>query len=448
MKRLYLTLVGIFMAASIFAQDPTSYFMEGTPFRTQWNPAFAPDRGYVNIPFVGNMQVNVNGNVSLDEFVFPINGELYSIFNGAVPASVALEGLEEMNTLNADWRMGLVGFGSYTKNRKHFWSVDITMRTNVGTEVPYSFFDFMKNGNSADIAGLKIGIDNYMELGFSYSFPVIDKLHVGVRAKAIAGVARMSMEFEKFDAVMGEDRWYADAVGRMELCGVAMPTKRLEDGRVVYDFDEFDTDNMKIPAGFGIGVDLGVTYDLLPNLQLSAAVNDIGFMSWKKSSTSAGQVNESIEFSGVVIDEEGNVTQPEFDLDELNFEVVESKSGTASLYTSFNVGGQYTFLDNRIGVGLFYHGKLGTYKSQHNVTASANFRPLKWLHLSGSYSFLDNKGSAVGLGLNICPGFINLFVATDILLSKKTPQWIPVQQNNMNFTFGLGVPFGKRGERK
>ncbi|MBR7157384.1 MAG: hypothetical protein IKD16_03205 [Bacteroidales bacterium] len=127
---------------------------------------------------------------------------------------------------------------------------------------------------------------------------------------------------------------------------------------------------------------------------------------------------------------------------------MESKSGTASLYTSFNVGGQYTFLDNRIGVGLFYHGKLGTYKSQHNVTASANFRPLKWLHLSGSYSFLDNKGSAVGLGLNICPGFINLFVATDILLSKKTPQWIPVQQNNMNFTFGLGVPFGKRGERK
>ena len=448
MKRLYLVLAGLLFVAVASAQNATTYFMEGSQFRMQWNPAFAPDRGYITVPVFGNVQANINGNVSLDEFIFPQNGELYSIFNGAVPASVALEGLEEINKLDADVRLGNIGFGAYTKNRRNFWSFEMAMRTTAGTEVPYSLFEFMKNGTSADISGLNFGLGMYMEGAFSYSMPLTDKLVVGARAKIVMGMARMNFEFEQFDAVMGEDKWYADAVGRMEISGLVPPVSYNDNGDSVYNLDDLEFDSMKVPAGWGLGIDLGVTYDLLPNLQLSASVNDLGFMKWSKSSTAVGQIAESIEFEGVVIDEQGNVMEPEFDLDELEFKVVDSEGKAQSLYTSFNVGGQYSILDNRIGFGLFYSGKLGTYKTFHNVTASANFRPLEWLHLSGSYSFIDNKASAVGLGLNICPGFINLVVATDILLSKKTPQWIPIKQSNMSFTFGLGVPLGKRGERK
>ena len=45
------------------------------------------------------------------------------------------------------------------------------------------------------------------------------------------------------------------------------------------------------------------------------------------------------------------------------------------------------------------------------------------------------------------PGFINFFVATDMLLAKKNPQWIPVNSSNANITFGLGVPIGPKGAR-
>ena len=94
-------------------------------------------------------------------------------------------------------------------------------------------------------------------------------------------------------------------------------------------------------------------------------------------------------------------------------------------------------------MGVFYQAKFWEYNTHHNLTFSANFRPLKWLHITGSYSVIDNDANAVGLALNLCPKFISFFVATDILLSKKSPQWIPIKQSNMNVTFGLAVPFGK-----
>ncbi|MBR5855991.1 MAG: hypothetical protein IKY70_01800 [Bacteroidales bacterium] len=447
MKRICLILLGVLSVIAVNAQNPTTYFMEGSQFRMQWNPAFAPDRGYLNIPLVGNMQTHITGNISLDELVFAQDGELYSIFNGAVPATTALAGLEDMNKLGTEFNYGYVGFGFYTgKEKKNFLSVDISTKVKGATELPYSLFDFMKNGNSANIAGMRLGLDIYSEVSLSYSFPLLEKLYLGVRGKLIMGMTRMEVVFDKFDAVMGEDKWYADVVGKMRIAGLQLPVEYNDRGEAVYSFEE--EFGIKVPAGYGVGLDLGVTYDVMENLQLSASINDIGFMSWSKSATSVGQVDRIIAFEGVKVDESGNTTSPELDLDEIEFKVVESDSKATSLFTSFNVGGEYDFLDNRIGVGLFYTGKLATYKFYHNVTASANFRPLKWLHLSGSYSFLNNKASAVGLALNICPGFINLFAATDILLSKKTPQWVPIEQSNMNFSFGLGVPIGKRGERK
>ncbi len=39
----------------------------GSTFRSQLNPAFAPLRGYVNIPVLGGVQVNVSGNLSVSD---------------------------------------------------------------------------------------------------------------------------------------------------------------------------------------------------------------------------------------------------------------------------------------------------------------------------------------------------------------------------------------------
>ena len=101
----------------------------------------------------------------------------------------------------------------------------------------------------------------------------------------------------------------------------------------------------------------------------------------------------------------------------------------------------------KVGIGLLYTARFWEYKTLHNITGSVNFHPVRWFTVSGSYSVIDNRGGAVGLALNLCPNWINFYLATDVLTSKHTPQWVPIKQSSMNVTLGLGIPIGKRSHR-
>lgn len=46
MKKIIYTLIAAFVACTAVAQTPSAYFMEGSTFRSQLNPAFAPLRSY------------------------------------------------------------------------------------------------------------------------------------------------------------------------------------------------------------------------------------------------------------------------------------------------------------------------------------------------------------------------------------------------------------------
>ncbi len=447
MKKLSILLLSLIGCTTLIAQNPTTYFMEGSPLRSQWNPAFAPNRGYFNIPVAGGIQIGTTGNLSLDQLFYPDgNDNLKLLFDSSISPSTALSGLEPMNYLSLSTRVNLLGFGAYFKDKRSFWAFDLNLRGHIEGELPYELFDFMKRGNSTTISDMGASMEGLLEAAFTYSFPIKKKVYLGVRGKFLVGASRGEMRFERIDARMGEDRWYAHARGSLSLSGMIPSTRLSEEGTLIFDTDDMMGD-FSIPAGYGFGFDVGVTYDPIPNLQLSASVSDLGVLFWSKKATSAGHINEEIEFTGVESDAAGNVIQPEFDLDELEFAVDPASGLSRMLRPTLAAGGEYNFLKRRIGLGLFYSARFGEYKTLHNVTFAANFRPLKWLHLSGSYSFIDNRGSAVGLALNICPKGINLFVGTDILLSKKSPQWLPISQSNMNITFGLAVPMGRTGQR-
>ena len=64
MKKIYAFLFTLLLASGAAAQNPTAYFMEGSTLRSQFNPAFAPLRGYVNIPAIGGVNINVGGNIA------------------------------------------------------------------------------------------------------------------------------------------------------------------------------------------------------------------------------------------------------------------------------------------------------------------------------------------------------------------------------------------------
>ena len=161
MKKATLLLAALLLATGLAAQNPTLYFMEGSTYRSQLNPAFAPQRGYVNLPGIGGMEVGINGNVALDNILYPRNGRLVTLLDSSVPADVALSGLSAQNRIGAETRINLFGIGMFTANHKNFWSFDLALRTSEETTLPRSLFEFLKRGEEGHISDIGLMAESY-----------------------------------------------------------------------------------------------------------------------------------------------------------------------------------------------------------------------------------------------------------------------------------------------
>ena len=446
MKKIYTLIAAALLATGAAAQNPTAYFMEGSTFRSQFNPAFAPLRGYVNIPAIGGVNINVGDNIAVDNILFSRDGKLVTLLDSSVSAAEALSGLKDKNLLGADTRINVIGFGAFTKNHKNFWSFDLNVRVNEDANLPYSLFEFIKLGKEGQIRNFGTSTDSYLEAAFSYSFPLMDdRLYIGIRGKFLAGLARAQVTYDRFDISLREDRWAVLTQGTLDLTAAGAKVETDPDSET-FEIGDLDFKPTK-PAGYGFALDLGATYDILPNLQASLAVTDLGFISWSKKNSVMGVSTQETEFTGATVPENASEPVPDFDLEMLKFNQVDGRSTTKMLRASVNAGLEYEVWRHKIGIGLLYTARVWEYKTMHNITGSVNFHPVRWFTVSGSYSVIDNRGGAVGLALNLCPNWINFFIGTDVLITKHTPQFVPVRQSIMNVTLGIGVPIGKRSHR-
>lgn len=446
MKKILCTIAVTLAAIGVSAQSTTAYFAESSTFRNQLNPAFAPLRGYLNLPVIGGINISAGGDLSVDKLLYPgQNGGLVTLLESSVSPDLALSKLSAENLLGIETRINILGFGAYTGNHKNFWSFDMILRTGAEVNFPYELFDFLKRGQSTSIQNMGITADSYLEAGFNYSFPVTDKLYVGARVKALVGLAYARLNIDRFDVDLNENSWSAKAQGTLDIsaAGLEINTKLDEEGRESYNMNDIKM-KPNSPAGYGLGFDLGAVYEVIPDLQVSLAVNDLGFIKWNKMQS--GSVQDGITYDGVEVNAGGS-TPDDFNLDDLEFRPTSEGKSARSLRASINAGVEYRLLNHRIGVGLLYTARFLDYKTRHNITAAVDFHPLRWFSATGTYQFIDNKAGAVGLALNFSPSWINFYVATDVLLTKKTTQFVPIKQSLMDFTVGLAIPLGRRGHR-
>lgn len=448
MKKFLFTITTACLALSASAQSITSYYMPDAIERRNLNVAFAPERGYVSIPFVGSVDMSINGNMSISTLLHDTDDGLVSLLDSSVSSADALGNLKKgANFTGFNTRLDLVSFGAYSKKDKSsFWSVDLAMRTNANFSMPYEFFEFVKAGKASNISDIDLYMESFMDFSFGRSRYINDKLLVGVRVKMLVGIASANLNISKFNIKLDNDEWAVDAAGNMEIYGPGITNT----GNVG---DEFDFDDIEMngfsPAGLGAAIDLGAEYQVLDNLKVSLAANDIGFMSWREKSGVSATVAANQSFTGVEIDGGGTVTEEsvEFSFDEMDFNYAKSESSTRFLQANLIAGAEYSFLNELIGVSGLYTMHFWRSKTMHDVVLAANVRPISWFTAAMSYSLVNNSGNAVGLALNFSPSWFNLFLASDILLSKKSAQFIPIDQSVMNVSLGLAVPLGKRSLR-
>ena len=193
---------------------------------------------------------------------------------------------------------------------------------------------------------------------------------------------------------------------------------------------------------------------IVPGLKFSASVVDLGFINWKYMMK--GQSSDTkIEFDG--FDEvDYNDMESSFNKDfekltddaskMLDFNYDGFASANTGLNTTMYLGAEYDMpFYKKLSVSLLYGQCFSSFDCYkwYDVRGFVNVAPLKWFEATVNYGY-GSYGSSLGWMLNFHPAGVNFFIGSDVMLTKVTPQFIPLNDLNSHITIGLNIVLGSR----
>lgn len=446
-------LLMLFVSLPVGAQFlRTSYFMEGATNRIQLNPALQPTRGYVNIPVVGMFNLSASSNsLGTQDIIKVIDSDDDFLNNTSF-----FNQLKGDNRLDVSLNTDVISFGFY--KGKGFWSFNVGVRADVNASIPKTMFEYMRdvdsddfewNGQQFDIRNQQMNVNAYTEVGLGYSRSITDRLTVGARLKFLVGVGNMKLDIkqmsiysnmpkdwdnvrpediDKYKATIQTDARLVSSFKGMDLTYSEEPGREDE-------VDDLEFDNFGI-GGYGGAIDLGASYRLLDNVTLSAAILDLGLISWSKDATLVATANRNQTYNKDNYQEFENLTQDgdillNYDLMGLKEEAPESR--TTFLASTLVIGGEYALFNNKLALGALSTTRFNKNRANAELTLSANYRPKSWFNTALSYSMIQSLGKSFGLAIKIGP----LMVGTDYMFFGDDTK-------NVNAYLGISIPLGAK----
>ena len=454
-----LTMVAAILPTS--AQElRTSYFMETSNYRHQMNPALL-DSPYVGLLF-SNINIGMTGNIGAKQFIFDTNGlpgytgnYRYTTFmDPNVDAKTFLNKLHDKNRfdLYLNYNLFSVGFKAWGGVNL----LELNLRSNTNLTLPKGLFEFAKTAGEKEhyeFGGLGMRTQNYMELALGHSRDINKQWRVGGKLKFLIGAAYADFTADNVTLDMTEDAWRIQSNAQMKASLLKSdvihedPSKNSADGRPrVKELDNF---GFSLP-GFGMALDLGVTYKPNENLTLSAAITDLGFISWKNTHHASSQGDYTFDgFNNIYIGSDKDQTEDiddQFDqigddLEEM-FSVYDdgTKTATQALAATLNVGAEYKLpAYDKLKFGFLYTSRIHGKYSWHQGMLNVGVRPVKWFECNVNGAVTSTGVTAGGM-LSLKAPHFNFYIAADRFFSKMGKQGVPLNSSNGNITFGMTFP--------
>ena len=452
----------------------SAYFLDGYSFRHELNPAFIGERNYISIPALGNINASLGANIGVNKFLFKTPAgspyKLTTFMSPTVDAGDFLGKLKNDNifTTNVDYTILSAGFQGF----KGYNTVSIGAHVDAGLNLPKPLFEFMKVMQAGPdteytIDDLRVKANAYAEIALGHSHKINEKLTVGAKAKLLLGGANVDGHITDMKVKMSNDQWLVNATGNVNMAageGLYVPTKLEAKGpqenpkmNDLIEWGKIDYNNFHF-SGYGFGVDLGATYRLLPDLQLSMSVNDLGFISWKdgvrgRTGNADGSPWTFDGFKDITVtsDQEGyhdNKLSKQLDnmWDDLQQVInVHREDGvykyTRALAANLHLGAEYNmpFYRNLTAAALITSHIDGCF-SWTEGRIYANVKPVNWFDATVNYG-ASKFGQGFGWMLNFHPRGFNFFVGSDYQMFKITPQGVPVGNANANVNVGFNITF-------
>ena len=431
----------------------SAYFLESMVQRNELNPAFGAKSNYIVVPALGGAQIGIHSNVGMGDFFFQRGNTLVNGLSPQVTANEFLNGLPANNQAETTVEIPLVSVGFHAWGG--FNTVILKEHSFAATNIPSALFAFLKQGQNEqgvaryDIDNMSLYTDHYVELAFGHQreLPALEGFSYGAKVKVLLGALGGSVNMNHIGINLSPEGWYITSEGSAQVSSGV---------RFVYDengqVNKLAFDSYQL-GGFGLGFDIGAAYTpkALPDLTVSLALTDIGFLSWSNMERAVSE--GTFEYTG--FDEIGAPGQTEASeqlngllndiTSVINVTPATPATVTNSLRTTLNIGAEYAILKRKISFGLLSSTRFGRPYTYAEGMAVVNFRPLAWLHLAVNGS-VSTFGGALGALINICPKGVNIFAGCDYIspTTKFGAQGIPINSTNFNLRAGFAFTFGQR----
>lgn len=489
-----ISLLFLFVAPlTTYAQQVnTLYFLENAPMRHLFNPAFQPiSQGYANISPLGYSNFTIgNNSLTVSDLIYKdeTTGNTITALHPNDDKTALLSRLQSSLFMNTDAALNILGFGFCIKDNGYF-HFNLLERVESGASTPKELYSILLGGeldvsgqNSINLSQLALNASLYTEASFGYSHIINESWTVGGKLKMLFGTAYAGIDNSSFSIDASVEEWRIKGNSNLYVSGpiqwANIPNEINKDTLSKIGSDVVNTDDIAYllkPSGYGVAVDIGFTYRPIDQLQISASLNDLGFIYWNNSRVYNCTIDTTFtgvgdfSYSDYVVDgsfeSDSLLSDAQENLQMLLSGVQASRTGGAgfarALSAKLNLGVDLNFWDNRIGVGLAASTRLYNRRLYGEVTLGAALRPCNWFNIALSYSLVNNgKYSNIGAGLSFMPyDGINLTLAMDYIpttyayysYDDDNPQKlapIPYKAKGINVALGFSIVWGTNKARQ
>jgi len=278
-------LILLLICSDILAQSGSSiYHLKGATFQgTNFNPSFMPHEKFVlGLPIISGVNIGLNAPFTYDEVMKSDENALAEKFNGEDHFSAQAD----ITLLYLGWKpIDRLGISLFARQR-------FQTRAYIDESLAQAAADGMKDLNSANIQSndTKIDARYYREYGIGLATSSKDrKIDFGIRVKLIYGISNisssdnmaLSVEVNDLDKI---ENMIQNTEGQLNMDDLKQSVQisnayvNTSGENTVQDFSSHINPTQNI----GMGLDLGINWRLDQNVSVAFAVNDIGFINWKK----------------------------------------------------------------------------------------------------------------------------------------------------------------------
>ena len=435
----------LILAGQLKAQSGlTLYNFNAVPQSLHMNPGYdQQSRLWIALPVISGFYVGYHNSAftpyELLESGTDVNENLDNIINN----------LKDNSQLDIRNEIDLLGVGFRTK--VGFFTVGARLTTEYITDYPKDLMRFVRFGNAADDLRTANLSDWDFELLSRYDYYVgwqhkflDDKLSVGVRAKYIFGMANVYAERTNISVVTQDDSKLileTDALIR-----TAGATDFINSG----GFEINDVTKTIFPANQGVAIDLGGTYDINEQIQVSASVLDLGSINWKANNydlVSSGKFEFDGADANLSDDEPINEKYFENLRDSLfsafEFDTVSGQSYSRSLSPRLFLGGTYSF-NEKHAVGILMQSRFFAGQMYSNYSVNYVGRVSRAFQYTVSYSIINNTFNNIGAGISARLGPVQLYLVSDNVFHMVFPSNL----QSTNLRVGLNLAFYEKKIKK